>query len=1225
MEFPNNRRKSSPSVVPPDQSRSPAIRFTSYYPLIPIPVGCLVIAILSALYASSTAVFEARGLVLVLNVCFLGMLPCFLVYVAVTSYLSTGSPGLVLLAAGCLSLGVGNVAAAFVLVFKPEPNDAVFIHNASVLASAIFHLLAAAVALQGVPSQEDPLSRKAVVVFVAIGVLAFEVFLLLMSFAGAAPTFFIQGTGPTTLRQTILGGAIVLFLVAGFLLSMAYVRSRSRFILWYSGALFLIAEGLISIAMQKAVGSPMGWVGRSFQYLGAVYLLVAIVQARNELAIQGQTLKEGLALLLRHYLANSEQMLRRVNEEWELTFDSIPDPIMILDSHHGIVRANKAMLQVVGETRETVVGKKCYELVHRTDRPPSFCPHSRLLETGQEQTEEVFEPALGGTYDVRVYPTRDSGGTVVGAVHIARDITERKRLEEELRTSESLLKVVVGTAPAGIGLVENRVFRWCNEYLTRITGYSVEELLGQNARILYETDEEYEYVGKVKYDQIRATGTGSVETRWRRKDGSIVDVFLCSSAVNPHDLSVGVVFTATDISALKKVIADLHQAHAETEALLNGTQALLECPRFQDASGTLVPIGKTAIGANIGYLALLEDDGSEKIIFEEAGKSACLFDSFSLIPVQKLRAEVLRTRQAAYVNEVGTGETKSRGPQEFPILENLLLAPLILENNVVGILGMGNKPGGFQDGDVQLVEAFADLAVLGLLNSRNLEALQESETRTRLLVDAAPIGILVAQNYRCKYVNPAFLQMFEYETPEKVEDLPVEELFAPESKELVRARKAARAAGQPLPAHYEAVAMTNHGRPFPVEVWTSQIMFGGKQSVLAFISDVSESKKLRAQLLHAQKMEAIGTLAGGIAHDFNNILQVILGFSEIMLLTKTETEADYQDLQKILDAGKRGADLVRKLLTFSRKTESHPKSLNLNQHIQQVAALLKRTIPKTIQIQLVLDDQLLPIYADPTLIEQILINLALNARDAMPDEGILTIETTNVMLDEEYCRMHLGSNPGRHVLLSVSDTGIGMDKETLGHIFEPFFSTKPAGKGTGLGLAIVYGIVKQHNGSIQCYSEPGIGTTFKLYFPAIEQHDDVTLRYEEQKLPRGTETILVVDDEEVVRELATRILSRAGYTVITAANGREALKRYEEHDQVIALIILDLIMPEMDGKRCLSELLKMNPKVKVIVASGFAENGLTKEAIHTGARGFVSKPFHIPQLLQTIRNVLDEP
>lgn len=386
-----------------------------------------------------------------------------------------------------------------------------------------------------------------------------------------------------------------------------------------------------------------------------------------------------------------------------------------------------------------------------------------------------------------------------------------------------------------------------------------------------------------------------------------------------------------------------------------------------------------------------------------------------------------------------------------------------------------------------------------------------------------------------------------------------------------------------------------------------------------------EREALRAQLFQAQKMESIGTLAGGIAHDFNNLLTVVQGFSELLVLDTDEHNPIYPDLFAINQAARKGSDLVRRILAFSRKAEMNPQPLNLNHSVEQAAKLLSRTIPKMVEIRLLLSDEPVTINADPTQVEQILMNLVVNANDAMPAGGKLTIETKSVALDNEFCSLNVGARPGDYVLLSVSDTGQGMDEEVLRHIFEPFFTTKESGRGTGLGLAVVYGIVKQHGGYIACRSRPGVGSTFLVYLPAIPKESKQEPSMDELPLPGGTGTVLVVDDEEMIREYGKRILVRSGYTVLTAGDGRAALDLYKKETEKISLVILDLIMPEMGGRQCLDLLLKIDPRVKVLISSGDTGGGGVKEAVRAGAVGFVAKPYDIKQLLGSVRRALDSP
>ena len=372
-------------------------------------------------------------------------------------------------------------------------------------------------------------------------------------------------------------------------------------------------------------------------------------------------------------------------------------------------------------------------------------------------------------------------------------------------------------------------------------------------------------------------------------------------------------------------------------------------------------------------------------------------------------------------------------------------------------------------------------------------------------------------------------------------------------------------------------------------------------------------------------MEAIGTLAGGISHDFNNLLQAITGYTQIMLLDKDENDPDYPSLEAIQNAGNRASELVRQLLLFSRKAGSARRPVALNQEIEQTRQILERTIPKMIDIDFHPGGRLWNINADPVQIEQILLNLGTNAADSMPDGGKFLIETENVYLDDDYVQHHLGAKPGPYVLLTASDTGHGMDGETVEKIFEPFFTTKEIGKGTGLGLASVYGIINSHGGFINCYSEIGQGTTFKIYLPAIEHVDTDESTNLVDNAPRGgTETILLVDDEEPIRNFATQALKEFGYTVLTASSGEAAIETYSTNPHGIDLVITDIGMPGMGGHRCFQELIRINPAAKIIIASGYSIDGPIKKTLEAGAAGYVGKPYRLTDLLDKVRAVLDE-
>jgi len=383
-------------------------------------------------------------------------------------------------------------------------------------------------------------------------------------------------------------------------------------------------------------------------------------------------------------------------------------------------------------------------------------------------------------------------------------------------------------------------------------------------------------------------------------------------------------------------------------------------------------------------------------------------------------------------------------------------------------------------------------------------------------------------------------------------------------------------------------------------------------------------KKLEAQLLHAQKMESIGRLAGGVAHDFNNLLTPIIGSADLMMMSIGKDHELREDIEEIKKAADRAASLTRQLLAFSRRQVLEPKVINLNDVIPDMDKMLRRLIGEDIDLETALAPDLDQVEADPGQIEQVIMNLAVNARDAMPQGGKLTIETANVDLDEAYAHNHVAVTPGPYVMMAISDTGIGMDKETLSRIFEPFFTTKEKGKGTGLGLSTVYGIVKQSGGNTWVYSEPGKGTTFKIYLPRVEKQIEATEDTEAvAESLTGSETILVVEDNEMVRDLAQSILQHYGYDVLEAQDGEEAIKVSKGHDGPIHLMLTDVVMPGMDGNEMAEHITALRPNLKIIYMSGYTENAIVHHGVLDLKTAFIQKPFTPQSLARKVREVLD--
>jgi len=503
------------------------------------------------------------------------------------------------------------------------------------------------------------------------------------------------------------------------------------------------------------------------------------------------------------------------------------------------------------------------------------------------------------------------------------------------------------------------------------------------------------------------------------------------------------------------------------------------------------------------------------------------------------------------------------------------------------------------------------------------ESLRESEERYRSLVAHATDMIFITQDEIIKFPNPATPAITGY-TVEELATQPYSRLIHPEDRKMVLDRYRRRLQGEDVLNTYTFRILTKAEEVLWVQLNAALVTWEGRPGILCSLRDVTPQKKLEAQFVQAQKMEAVGILAGGIAHDFNNLLQAVLGYTEILLAGESSRDLDFRQLHQIKRVALRGAELVQQLLTFSRKVQSNPRPMHLNQEIRQIEKLLKRTIPKMIEVELDLWEELWTVCADPVQIGQIIMNLAVNAKDAMPDGGKLLVATRNIILDEQFCKSHLGSTPGRYALLTLSDTGQGMAREALKHLFEPFFTTKDVGKGTGLGLPMVYGIVKSHGGYIECDSELGKGTTFKIYLPAEEQAVELEEPQQKKKLEGGTETILLVDDEETLRNLGEAVLTRYGYRVQSASDGETALEIYRVQQEKFHMVLLDLIMPGMGGLKCLEQLLTINPDVKVVITTGYSPDGPTEAVLEKGAKKLITKPYASAELLRVVREVLDQ-
>ena len=786
---------------------------------------------------------------------------------------------------------------------------------------------------------------------------------------------------------------------------------------------------------------------------------------------------------------------------------------------------------------------------------------------------------------------RRADGSVRGFAGTIRDVTERSKADEALRESEEKLKGISNSVQDSIIVVNDRgeVSFW-NPAAERMFGYTASETLGKNVHELLAPREfaDAYYAG---VDGFAETGQGAAVGRILpltavRRNGEIfpIELSLSSFRMDGRWHAVG---AARDITERKKAEDALRESEQRYRRLFEDAPLIYVMTRHEHG----VPVIHDCNGLFLSSLGYLRE--------EVQGKP--LADFYST----ESRAELLErggyARALAGEFFIGERELLTRGGTFIP---TILYTATELDpaGQVIGARGM-----------------FVDITE----RKKAEEALRRSERLYRSVIEnIEDVFYRSDAEGRLLMASPSGAILFGYDSVDEMIGLPLESLWVnpDESQRLLDIVKE-----QAKVTDFEGLLRKKDGSAFAASLSTHfyRDEDGTVLGTEGIIRDISERRRIEAQLLRSQKMEAMGTLAGGVAHEINNLLQVVLGHADMLLVKGGMDATSGRSLEAIRSAARNGSDLVNRILTFSRKAESKMRPLNLSDEVRRIEEMLRRTIPRMISLEMSLEENLPMISADPSQIGQILLNLAINARDAMPEGGRLVFETGNATIREGYYRTHPEVKPGKYVLLAVSDTGQGMDEGVSDHIFEPFFTTKQPGQGSGLGLSIVFGVVKSHGGHITCYSEVGVGSTFKILFPVLAeglQPDPATTI----EMPGGgTETLLLVDDEDGVRTLGAEMLEMAGYTVLTSANGREALEVYRNKRESISLVILDLIMPEMSGRHCLEQLLRMNPTAKVLVASGYAANGPAKETRESGATGFVSKPFDMKEILLAIRKCLD--
>ncbi len=817
-----------------------------------------------------------------------------------------------------------------------------------------------------------------------------------------------------------------------------------------------------------------------------------------------------------------------------------------------------------------------------------------------------------------------------------KEIAERIRAEEELRHAgayhrsliEASLDPLVTIGPDG-------KITDVNAATEGVTGCPRTELIGKDFSDYFtEPDkarEGYRKVflsGQVRDYPLEITG----------RDGGITPVLYNATVYRNAAGNVkGVFAAARDVTELRKAEEAVRLNLARQKALLDMYQQKAN-ESVPDIISYVVEKCVALTNSVIGFVGLVSDDGQymEALLWSQKTMENCPIDKPSHFPLKEagIWAETVRQRRLLIINDYPAPNVHKKGyPDGHVDLTRFMGVPVIDKDRVVAVAGVANKPEEYSEDDQNKVSLLLE-GMWDLISRKKSEgALRESEQRFKRLIESVTDYIYTVRVENGKPVStvhgPGCVAVTGYTADEYEKDPHLwHHMIFEEDRNAVLEQAADILAGRSAAVVEHRIIHKSGAirwvRNTPVPRYDEK---GILVSYDGLISNVTERKKLEDQLRQAQKMEAIGQLAGGIAHDFNNILSAVIGYGHILLMKMKDDDPLRMNVQHLLESTDRAAHLTHSLLAFSRKQIINPVDVNLNEVIQRMEKFLRRIISEDIELKTILQKDGITVHADSSQLEQVFMNLAANARDAMEHGGRLTIESGVVYLDDSYIRAHGYGRIGWYALVSVSDTGTGMDEATQKRIFEPFFTTKEPGKGTGLGLAMVYGIIKQHSGYINVSSEPGKGTRFKIYLPLVR--GDIEKKpappiAEAEDLPRGTETILLAEDDDALRKLASSILSDFGYTVIESSNGEEAIELFNRSNGGIRLLILDVIMPKKNGWEVYETVKRVRSDIKVIFTSGYTADRITTEGLLKKGTDVMLKPMSPQDLLKKVRATLDK-
>ncbi|HPC02302.1 MAG TPA: PAS domain S-box protein [Syntrophales bacterium] len=1015
--------------------------------------------------------------------------------------------------------------------------------------------------------------------------------------------------------------------------------------------------------------------------------------------------------------AKSKEQLEKANREWETIFEAIGHSALILDPRHRIIAANRTILKALGMTEKEVLGRTCHEIYHTgVVSPPEHCPANKMTVSGRMEQYDMEIDALGGVFHVTCTPVFDESGQIRKIIHIATDISERKRTEEKLREAYD----IINGSPVVAFLWKNDE-GWPVEFVTdnvkNLFGYEAEELTSGTVSyaetvhpddietVIREVSDYSKEKDRVAFDHKPyriVTKDGTIKwvndsTLIRRNEkgeityyqGILFDITeskrsetaLRESEIKYRSLveSSGDLIYATDRKGvLTYVNPTLEKILGYDRGQLKGTPFIrITAPGFIDKAkeifkqamrGENIPvyegelIGKdgTRIIVEFNTTSLFDSDGTfsgrygigrditerrkmeRALLQSEERYKTYVENSFAgVYVVQKGRFVFLNNNAASFVGYrpeelIGQQPERIVHPEDRVVTRARAIKALKEKETLPYEFRVVTKDGRIRwiMESVTSIQYDGGSAVLG--NSMDITERKEAEEELGIREEleksiflSVPHALFGVEKRRIFFANAAMEDVFGWKP---------EELIGESTRVIFRNDEEWEEYDSMIYSGLKEMPVLRFESDMPFvrkdgsEIYCRTSVsrvgreLGPTGRIVASFEDVTEQKKadeerkkLEAQLHQAQKMEAIGTLAGGIAHDFNNLLMTMQGNASMMLEDVDPSHPFYEYLKSIEKQIRSAANLTRQLLGFARQGHYDIKSADINYIVEKNASMFART-KKEIQIHYSLGDDLWTVNADADQMGQVLMNLFVNAWQAMPGGGNLFIGTANVVLDKHYVKPY-STVPGRYVKISVTDSGVGMNGQTVLRIFEPFFTTKERGQGTGLGLAMVYGIIKAHKGFVNVYSEPGHGTTFNIFLPASEQ-ETVAEAAAPSGIVRGTGTILLVDDEAQVLAVSLKMLKYLGYRAIAAQNGQEAVDLYGRMKGEIDLVLLDMVMPEMSGGKVFQLLREINPNVKVILLSGYSVDGQAKEIMDQGCKGFIQKPASLGELSQKIDEVL---